>query len=461
MARRRPRRGDGNYDPALTQRAAASKTVVYTVGLGSATNLALLDGIATATGGKFFLVADAADLLTTFGRIGGNLGAADTDGDGLSDAAEKAGLRDGTGRRYVTDPAKADTDGDTLSDGEEAGSLSTGAPFGAGSWFRMPSDPTRVDTDRDGLDDADETQTGLRPRSADTDADSINDGTETELGFDPLAADGDKDRRRDDRELREGTDPFTYDLDNADKAKAVIGGLVFGDSGRSWVARNIARIAESHVTSPWYLAGWLVGGYLVVGDIRDAVYGLVKGNFGDAALAAIGLVPFAGDAVKTAATAVKYLRFAPKAAGAALRWLSRNLPRGVFRRVADDAAQVAAASARLPQDVAVAGRLAPRALPLSRPIGRSATQNARVQNDIAALQARGATNFRVNQWQVDVNGRVVGKNRPDLQYTLNGKRNYVEYDTVASDRGPAHAVRIAANDPSARLGSGIDLITQN
>ena len=75
--------------------------------------------------------------------------------------------------------------------------------------------------------------------------------------------------------------------------------------------------------------------------------------------------------------------------------------------------------------------------------------------------SRGATDFPVNQWQVDSNSKVVGMNRSDLHYTLNGKRHYRECDTAASDRGPGHAVRIGANDPTARIDDGVELTTQN
>jgi hypothetical protein len=65
------------------------------------------------------------------------------------------------------------------------------------------------------------------------------------------------------------------------------------------------------------------------------------------------------------------------------------------------------------------------ALPLDRPVGLSATQNEFAQSRIGSLQEQGATDFRVNQQQVDINGTRVGINRPDLQYTFNGQR-YVD-----------------------------------
>ena len=105
-------------------------------------------------------------------------------------------------------------------------------------------------------------------------------------------------------------------------------------------------------------------------------------------------------------------------------------------------------AARLPQDIAV-NPDAPRALPLSRSVGR-ASHNSALQADIAALP-KGATGIRVNQQQVNALGQRVGVNRPDLQYTLNGKRYYVEYEGPANPRGAAHEARILANDPNANF----------
>jgi len=67
----------------------------------------------------------------------------------------------------------------------------------------------------------------------------------------------------------------------------------------------------------------------------------------------------------------------------------------------------------------------------------------------------GATDIRINQYQVTKAdghadaGTMVGRNRPDLQFTLNGQRYHIEYDTPSSGRGQGHADRILANDPGA------------
>jgi RHS repeat-associated protein len=108
-------------------------------------------------------------------------------------------------------------------------------------------------------------------------------------------------------------------------------------------------------------------------------------------------------------------------------------------------------SGRLSQDINVNPQ-PPSALPLNRPIGQSPSQNAQMQADIAEAQAKGASDFRVNQQQVDAAGQRVGVNRPDLQYTdASGQRVYVEYDTKDSSRGPEHEARIQANDPRGKV----------
>ena len=102
---------------------------------------------------------------------------------------------------------------------------------------------------------------------------------------------------------------------------------------------------------------------------------------------------------------------------------------------------------RLPQDAAVNPK-PPKVLDLDRPIGQSATQNARLQEEIKLLKAQGYTDFRVNQQQVNANNVRVGINQPDLQCTSSqNQRLYMEFDKPSSPRGPMHERRILANDP--------------
>lgn len=90
---------------------------------------------------------------------------------------------------------------------------------------------------------------------------------------------------------------------------------------------------------------------------------------------------------------------------------------------------------------------APEPLRLTRPVGGSGTQNAFVQNRMTRLQQGGATDLRINQQEVNINGARVGINRPDLQCTLSGRRFYEEFETGSLADANAHAPRILANDP--------------
>jgi hypothetical protein len=49
---------------------------------------------------------------------------------------------------------------------------------------------------------------------------------------------------------------------------------------------------------------------------------------------------------------------------------------------------------------------------------------------------------------VNAAGERVGISRPDLQYTLDGRRYYYEYEGAGNPRGAAHEARIRANDPT-------------
>src|SRR2546428_325200 len=182
-------------------------------------------------------------------------GSPDTDGDGLSDGAERLsratspvlpdfdadGLGDGlelqprlirfvidgqgSDRVIQTDPADPDTDHDGLPDGLEL------IPGGG----LNPSDPTVPDTDRDGLlDGAERLRYGSDPTLTDTDSDTLTDFAEVTprmfqaeidgvavvrlLVTSPISADTDEDGFRDDEEwngvslfgfLTDPTDPDT------------------------------------------------------------------------------------------------------------------------------------------------------------------------------------------------------------------------------------------------------------
>jgi len=157
-----------------------------------------------------------------------------------------------------------------------------------------------------------------------------------------------------------------------------------------------------------------------------------------AALTALSLfMPTPGGKARAGTIVVSFVDDAVKYGAAGVRWVRTG-------------SEVANTGTRLAQDIAVSRvRVTPRALGIDRSIGR-ASHNQALQADIAALP-RGATDIRVNQQQVNALGRRVGINRPDLQYSLNHQRYYVEYEGLANPRGAAHEARILANDPDANF----------
>jgi hypothetical protein len=132
----------------------------------------------------------------------------DTDGDGLSDAAEQAGWfvtvrnTDGTTRRYevTSDPTEGDTDGDGLNDLNERIYI---------------TDPRSTDTDGDGISDSRElNRIYSEPAQQDTDGDGLGDGLEVDFfGTSPLFDDTDGDQLLDgDEVVTQNRDPLIADL---------------------------------------------------------------------------------------------------------------------------------------------------------------------------------------------------------------------------------------------------------
>ncbi|MCI0504794.1 MAG: hypothetical protein L0Z73_01660 [Gammaproteobacteria bacterium] len=121
----------------------------------------------------------------------------DTDGDGLSNVAER--------RDHGTDTYVADSDDDGASDGEE---------------ITASSDPLNKDSDNDTLLDGFEIRYGLAPNApgddaADQESDGLNNYLEQKAGANPLAADTDNDGISDsDEVLVYGSNPNRTDSDN-------------------------------------------------------------------------------------------------------------------------------------------------------------------------------------------------------------------------------------------------------
>lgn len=61
--------GAGTYTPATAESARRSGITIHTVGLGSEVDSQMLEGIAATTGGRYFGVGQASDLIATFEKI--------------------------------------------------------------------------------------------------------------------------------------------------------------------------------------------------------------------------------------------------------------------------------------------------------------------------------------------------------------------------------------------------------
>ncbi|QSQ27964.1 OmpA family protein [Pyxidicoccus parkwayensis] len=134
----------------------------------------------------------------------------DSDDDGIMDGTEDAD-HDGIVDANETDPNNADTDGDGLTDGLELGLTQPEGSDTDLSHFTPDADPSTTtnplnpDTDggsvRDGVEDANhngrvdsgETDPNVAADDTDSDRDGIDDRTEIELGLDPHDADTDDD----------------------------------------------------------------------------------------------------------------------------------------------------------------------------------------------------------------------------------------------------------------------------
>jgi hypothetical protein len=345
--------GDGYYDPALTQQAIDHDITIYTIGLGTSVNSALLEGIATATGGQYFAVAQASDLPSVFNRIGGGIGEGeDVDEDGLNDLHELKGMVTGTGLTIHTDPRDPDTDDDGLLDGDEVSlQRDWSAPYPV-LFYNLLADPHDDDSDSDGLSDAEELDMGISAMIPDQDGDRVLDGTEYERGMDLFDDNPDGDQYDDAEEISAETNPFTYDPSLADRTRALGAGALLGELGYVMadngieaslqilyplvgipkIVPEVGGISEcllpftdcEEITSfePWmvdqaeYVVGMMVVSLVPFADIaaaiRDVIGQLLQGEWGwaiaEVITAAVGFaVPVAGDIPGIIAKVVKWL----------------------------------------------------------------------------------------------------------------------------------------------------------
>jgi hypothetical protein len=255
----------------------------------------------------------------------------DTDGDGIVDWVESAGVRPATSLRlaqgvikstFHSDPTNPDTDGDGLSDGEEMGVPVTSAELGGWSslqpitTYRVVSDPGSNDGDNDGLSDAEELELELNPLDADMDNDDLEDALEIEWGTNALIADTEADGHPDGYEARhldEGLDPLEVNLpvDAETWQQEFALGFLCGDN-------DVCR----RPTVPWLL-GNVISGFLFFGDVRDIVASAGERRWVDTGIIGVGFVPGLGDAAEAVGKTLRILpEMAPAAAVAARRWIS-------------------------------------------------------------------------------------------------------------------------------------------
>ncbi|WP_323960987.1 VWA domain-containing protein [Arthrobacter sp. JZ12] len=308
--------GDGSWHDFYLTQAKQNLITIYTIGLGSAVNSALLNRIASETGGKFHQVDTASELPEVFRRIsddtGGDEGVnADADQDGLNDCVEVQGAYSpGTGLRYLSDPFDADTDGDGMKDGEEVLPLDAG--FGlptASDTFRVLSDPSNADTDGDGLPDPAELDEGTNVWRADSDGDGLSDSDELTWTTDPLASDTDADGYRDGTEVADtdaGFNPVVFDdpLTPDEWASEFAQGAALGDAGEGTTIPYLLGSISSSAVSFIPFIGWIAGAVL---DLRDAIANTVRGEWIAAGTSLAGFIPYVGDSANIIAKVTKFV----------------------------------------------------------------------------------------------------------------------------------------------------------
>jgi hypothetical protein len=340
--------GVGSYDPLLTVEAGNAGVTVYTIGLGTDIDGALLRSIADQTGGTFTQVDDASDLPEVFREIEEDTGddGTDTDGDGLTDCEEERPMVDAAGYlSFTSDPRLYDTDGDGLSDGQEMGEPFVfedlpeifGFDFselGDGKAYPVFSDPRMADTDGDGLTDAEEADFGSRARSNETDGDGLSDLDEMELGTDPDDVNTDGDKRDDGWEhfSRDGGfDPLVPTEEMS--ATSYAGHFVLGAT----CGELLGSICEKDSLA--WLSGNIAGGFFVITDIRDALGNLFRGEFVGAGINVLSVVPVAGDAGSAVAKTVKFIRRVSEKAGETLRMFMKTdkMPQWAKLQLLDEA----------------------------------------------------------------------------------------------------------------------------
>ncbi len=156
--------GDVNYSQTTIDRCKAEGIRIFAINVQYASTHVTLQKMADETGGLYFYCSTNDEFSTMLGQIQNvtvdRINPEDSDGDGLYDIYETAGIKLPNGKVVYTDPAKKDTDGDNLTDFQETGIIYNVDDRYIGNltskkikYFRMKSDPSIPDTDFDKIND--------------------------------------------------------------------------------------------------------------------------------------------------------------------------------------------------------------------------------------------------------------------------------------------------------------------
>ncbi|CAM3669534.1 hypothetical protein NOZE110980_10165 [Nocardioides zeicaulis] len=267
----------------------------------------------------------------------------DSDGDGLSDCRERAGLRtEGGAATYVTDPAAADSDGDLVPDSDEVGERMATSPLGElrllwdceHQTYRSLADPARPDSDFDGLTDAVELSGGSDVFSQDSDGDGLLDAAEWKWGSDPNATDSDGDGFPDVEDVHNEQSPVVADhLESPDAwLDEYTEGLYYGDARESDTVAQLVGSLSGGASSIIPVAGWFTGS---LADARDVVANAVHRRWADAGISGAGLLPYVGDAAKAVRKTSQFVAKHPQLVGELARRLATwdKIPDGMRMRL--------------------------------------------------------------------------------------------------------------------------------
>ena len=96
-----------------------------------------------------------------------------------------------------------------------------------------------------------------------------------------------------------------------------------GDFARGALCGDLDFWEFCDSTSLAFVSGAIAMGVIAVGDVRDTIAGVAKGDFVSAGISVAGIIPVGGDVVKGAKALSRFLRETADNAGPALRYLGR------------------------------------------------------------------------------------------------------------------------------------------